>query len=63
MKYYEEDDYEQQPATAWRAHEQEIGCGYCWDARKKNNIELYFLDRANNMRVCDYCPSCGRKFG
>ena len=42
--------------------EEEIGCGFCRDRRKKQDIELYFLDRANNMRPCNYCPSCGRKF-
>lgn len=40
---------------------EEIDCGFCWDFRKKKTIELFFLDRANNMRPCDYCPSCGRK--
>ena len=38
----------------------EIGCGYCWDKRRKRNKELSFLDAANNMRVCIYCPYCGR---
>lgn len=64
MKRYEEDYYdetEQQQKPAWRAQEQDFGCGYCWDARKKVAIELYFFDRANNMRLCEYCPSCGRK--
>jgi len=42
--------------------ESEIGCGFCWDKRKNENIELYFLDRANNMRPCAYCPSCGRRY-
>ena len=41
---------------------QEIGCGFCWDKRKSENIELWFIDRANNMRLCSYCPSCGRKY-
>ena len=40
---------------------QEIECGYCWDSKKKKTKELFFLDRANNMRICIYCPSCGRK--
>lgn len=39
----------------------EIGCGFCYDNKKKTNIDLYFLDRANNMRVCKYCPYCGRE--
>lgn len=40
---------------------QEIECGFCWDKRKHKSIELFFLDRANNMRICEYCPVCGRK--
>ena len=58
MKYYD-DEYEeiQQPIE-----EVEIGCGYCWDRKKKKEKELFFLDAANNMRVCNYCPYCGRKY-
>lgn len=40
---------------------QDPECGFCWDRRKKKTIELFFLDRANNMRPCEYCPICGRK--
>ena len=39
---------------------EEIGCGFCWDKKRKKNKELFFLDAANNMRVCTFCPSCGR---
>lgn len=39
---------------------QEFGCGFCWDKRKNKNKELFFLDAANNMRVCIFCPYCGR---
>lgn len=42
--------------------EQEFGCGFCWDRKKNKSKELFFLDAANNMRVCDFCPSCGRKY-
>lgn len=42
--------------------EQEFGCGFCWDRKKNRSKELFFLDAANNMRVCDFCPSCGRKY-
>lgn len=42
--------------------EQQLGCGFCKDRRTQQDIELYFLDRANNMRVCIYCPYCGRKY-
>ncbi len=43
-------------------NEPEEGCGFCKDRRTNKDIELYFIDRANNMRPCVYCPSCGRKF-
>lgn len=43
-------------------NEPQIGCGFCWDKRKQEEKELYFLDRANNMRICIYCPYCGRKY-
>ena len=66
MKRYEEEEYyNEQLKTqkpAWSAHEQEVGCGFCWDKRRKNDKELFFLDAANNMRICTYCPSCGRKY-
>jgi len=41
---------------------EEIGCGFCWDKKRKKNKELFFLDAANNMRPCTYCPYCGRKY-
>ena len=42
----------------------EIGCFYCYDNKKKKEKEqLYFFDAANNLKVCDYCPKCGRKYG
>lgn len=40
---------------------EEFGCGFCWDKKKLKNKDLYFLDAANNMRVCTFCPSCGRE--
>ena len=39
---------------------EEIGCGFCWDKKRKKNKELFFLDAANNMRICNFCPYCGR---
>ena len=43
---------------------EEFGCFYCWDARKKKDKPtLYFFDAANNLRECEYCPKCGRKYG
>ena len=54
MKYYnEKEEQEQIP--------EEFGCGFCWDKKKQKEKELYFLDAANNMRICTFCPSCGRK--
>ena len=57
MKYYYE-----VPAEGTIELEEEFGCGYCWDKRRKKSKELFFLDAANNMRVCIYCPFCGRKY-
>ena len=43
---------------------EEFGCFYCWDTKRKKEKEyLYFFDAANNLRQCDYCPKCGRKYG
>ena len=42
----------------------EFGCFYCWDSKhKKEKEQLYFFDAANNLKICDYCPKCGRKYG
>lgn len=40
--------------------EEEEKCGFCYDNKHHANIDLYFFDRANNMRICKYCPNCGR---
>ena len=56
MKYY----YEEPEVETTSTQESEFGCGFCWDKKRKRDKELFFLDAANNMRVCDYCPSCGR---
>ena len=42
--------------------EEFFGCGFCWDRRRNRSKELFFLDNANNMRVCNYCPNCGRAY-
>ena len=57
----DDDDYytREQPAPVV---EDEFGCGYCWDKKRKKSKELFFLDAANNMRVCNYCPYCGRAY-
>lgn len=41
----------------------EFGCKFCWDSRQNKAKELFFLDKANNMRLCNYCPNCGRHYG
>lgn len=55
MKYYE--TIEEQPQV-----EEEVFCDYCWDKKKNKEKELFFLDRANNLRLCKYCPNCGRQY-
>ena len=52
--YYEEQEPEQVV--------EEYGCKFCWDKRVKKEKELYFFDAANNMRICRYCPYCGREY-
>lgn len=42
--------------------EEECFCDYCWDKKKKQNKELFFLDKANNLRICFFCPNCGRAY-
>lgn len=61
MKYFSEEEYRaaQQEETTF---ELEFGCGFCWDKKKRKDKELFFLDAANNMRVCNYCPNCGRAY-
>ena len=58
-KYQNEEEYlnEEYPQPVI---EKEFGCGFCWDKRKLRTKELFFLDAANNMRQCYYCPNCGR---
>ena len=63
MKYYNEESYKaSQETTQEEVAVEEIGCGFCWDKKRKKDKELFFLDNANNMRVCNFCPSCGRKY-
>lgn len=61
MKYYTEQEYYKSQERQEEVRE-EYGCSYCWDRRKNKEKELFFLDNANNMRICNYCPSCGRKY-
>lgn len=56
MKYVEEEE------TTQIVEEEEYGCPYCWNKKKKQERELYFFDTSNNLRLCHYCPNCGRKY-
>ena len=61
MKLYKE-QYEEMLAPKDTIAEPEFGCGFCWDKRKQRSKELFFIDAANNMRICNYCPYCGRAY-
>ena len=63
-KNYDYDDYDSfnEEESQQSLYEEQFGCGFCWDKKKKKNKELFFIDNANNMRVCNYCPYCGRKY-
>ena len=64
-RYYNEDEFEyEEPeaSTTIEPIEEEFGCKFCYDKRKKKDKELFFLDHANNMRVCLFCPYCGREY-
>lgn len=58
MEYYEEEKTKTNSENEFEI----IGCGFCWDRKKKRSKELFFLDAANNMRVCNFCPYCGRSY-
>lgn len=62
MKYYSEQEYYDSQLTQKPITTEEFGCGFCWDKKRQKEKELFFLDNANNMRLCTYCPSCGRKY-
>lgn len=62
MKYYDEDSYNLDQGLVQEKPQEEFGCGFCWDKKRNKEKELFFLDAANNMRVCTYCPNCGRKY-
>ena len=59
MKYYEAEELwpQEQPQL-----EEEQYCNFCWDKKKKCDKELFFLDKANNLRICSFCPNCGRAY-
>ena len=59
-RYYEEDYEDDFTTTTEENLEPEFGCGFCWDKRAQKDKEIFFFDAANNMRICKYCPYCGR---
>ena len=60
MKYYEAEEL--WPQDAQPQLEEEQYCDFCWDRKKKRDKELFFLDKANNLRICSFCPNCGRAY-
>lgn len=64
MKYYSEEEYyeDQIRQKDETIVDYEFGCGFCWDKKRQKSKELFFLDAANNMRPCIYCPHCGREY-
>ena len=62
MKYYSETDFLKDNNLIESKVLKEFGCGFCWDKKKNESKELFFLDNANNMRLCTFCPNCGRKY-
>lgn len=64
MKFYNEESYlaSQETASVETQLIDEIGCNFCWDKKRKKEKELFFLDAANNMRICKFCPYCGREY-
>ena len=38
----------------------EEGCFVCQDKKGKTQ-EVFYFDKANNMRDSNFCPNCGRK--
>lgn len=57
MKYYEAEE-----ETPVAQLQEEQYCDFCWDRKKKRDKELFFLDKANNLRICSFCPNCGRAY-
>ncbi len=59
-RYYEE-EYEEE------VQEEETTplaplCPYCIDKKTKKEIPIWYMDKANNLRISAYCPACGRKY-
>ena len=62
-KYRDDEEYIEQEYNTHSVPEPEFGCGFCWDKKRQREKEIFSLDSANNMRVCVYCPYCGRTLG
>lgn len=62
MKYYSENEFLEKEMNLKEPVNVTFGCGYCWDGKRKKEKSLFFLDAANNMRPCLFCPSCGREY-
>ena len=60
MKYYEAEEQLQSKTQVTQSEEEY--CDFCWDRKKKCDKELFFLDKANNLRICSFCPNCGRAY-
>lgn len=60
--YFDDDEFEERTQQPENYNMNTFGCGFCWNAKRNQSKELYFLDAANNMRVCLFCPYCGRKY-
>lgn len=63
MKQYTNNDYYSEESNYTEVFIQEdYGCRFCWDNRAKKEKELLFFDPANNLRICKFCPWCGREY-
>ena len=60
--YYNDEEENYDTIEITPTNEYDFGCGFCWDKRRNKSKELFFLDAANNMRICSYCPNCGRAY-
>lgn len=66
MRYYNSNEYEDYSQYSNQeqveVENEEVKCRFCWDDKKKKDRPLTFFDQANNLRTCNYCPWCGRKY-
>ena len=54
--------YEEDSSNEVITTQEEYGCPFCWDKKKQQEKELYFFDHKSNLRLCYFCPNCGRKY-